>query len=96
MDKDVEERFEDIEEDIYRLNISMDESKKKKTQIMGGWKTWAGALAVGAIAAAQGLEAAGIIPPGTANTVSIVLGSIGGALGLVGLGHKLEKGQKPQ
>lgn len=50
--------------------------------IMSGWKTWAGAAIV---VVAAGLEATG--NPEYAKILTL----IGGALGLVGIGHKIEK-----
>lgn len=53
--------------------------------MMGGWKTWAGAalVAAGAVAEYFGY-------PEVAKAVM----AIGAALGLVGLGHKIEKAAK--
>ena len=61
---------------------------------MKGWKTWVSAGLVVVIGAVQSLEAVGIIPDGIANVVSTVLGSIAGAFGIVGLGHKIEKAKQ--
>lgn len=50
---------------------------------MGGWKTWMAAFIIGggAIVTAFGHP-----------EIAKVLYAIGGALGLVGIGHKIEKG----
>ncbi len=52
---------------------------------MTGWKTWAGAIVIG-IGAAR--DAAGL---GQWSQVAMMAG---GALGLVGIGHKIEKSAK--
>lgn len=52
---------------------------------MKGWKTWAGAAL---IAISAGLGALGYT-----EIASLVL-TVGGALGLVGLGHKIEKAKE--
>ena len=49
---------------------------------MSGWKTWAAAIILGGSAAAKALGY---------EAVSEVLLLIGGALGLVGVAHKIEK-----
>ena len=49
---------------------------------MSGWKTWAAAIILGGSAAAKALGH---------EAVSEVLLMIGAALGLVGIGHKVEK-----
>lgn len=49
---------------------------------MKGWKTWAGVAIIGLSA---GLEAAGY------SEYAKILAMVGGALGLVGVGHKVEK-----
>lgn len=54
---------------------------------MSGWKTWASVVIIGLAAA---LEALG----GEYAEYSKVLLMVGGAFGLVGVGHKLEKGKE--
>ncbi len=61
---------------------------------MKGWKTWVAAGLTVIVGALQGLEAAGIIPAGIGNTVSVIVGALAGAFGLVGIGHKLDKASK--
>jgi len=58
---------------------------------MKGWKTWTAAGLAAAIAVVQTLEAAGVIPAGIADTVSIIVGALAGAFGIAGIGHKVEK-----
>ena len=52
---------------------------------MKGWKTWLGAIMVGAAAALR------FIPDPTCLVVSEVLLYVGGAFGIIGIGHKIEK-----
>ena len=52
---------------------------------MGGWKTWLGAALVGLAAAARALGY---------EAISEVLLMAGAALGIVGIGHKVEKASK--
>ena len=54
----------------------------RKRTIMNGWKTWTGAglVALGAVLEYFGMP-----------EFSTVVITLGGALGLVGLGHKIEK-----
>ena len=59
---------------------------------MGGWKTWVAVALTGAIATLQAIEAAGVIPAGIANMVSMVIAPIAAMFGIVGIGHKIEKG----
>lgn len=54
---------------------------------MKGWKTWAGAVIV---AVSAGLEALG----GEYSQYAKILVMVGGALGIVGIGHKVEKAKK--
>ena len=58
---------------------------------MKGWKTWVAAGLAAVVAFIQAIEAAGVIPAGIADTVSIIVGAIAGAFGIVGIGHKVEK-----
>jgi hypothetical protein len=58
---------------------------------MTGWKTWVGAGLAVIVGALQTLEGFGIIPAGIGNTVSIVVGAIAAAFGLVGIGHKIDR-----
>ena len=60
---------------------------------MGGWKTWTSVALTGVIAILQALEAGGVIPAGTANTASMVIVPIAAIFGIVGVGHKIEKGK---
>ncbi len=55
---------------------------------MKGWKTWTGVAIVGAM-----LEALSKVDPDltVCNQVAGLLYAIGGGLGLIGLGHKIEK-----
>ena len=52
---------------------------------MSGWKTWAAAAVLGGAAAATALGY---------EAVAEVLMLVGGALGLVGVAHKVEKSKK--
>ena len=55
---------------------------------MTGWKTWAAAGIAGVIAVLQAIPAEAL--PWAAQAVPVLI-AIGTALGLVGLGHKIEK-----
>ena len=54
---------------------------------MKGWKTWAGAAIIGVGA---GLEVLGY------GEVAKAAMAFGGALGIIGVGHKIEKSSKTQ
>ena len=58
---------------------------------MGGWKTWVSVGLAGIIAMVQAVEAAGIIPAGIANTVTLVMAPIAAMFGLTGIGHKVDR-----
>ena len=58
---------------------------------MKGWKMWASAAMVVVLGTVQALESTGTIPHGMGNVASSVLGALAGALGIVGVGHKIEK-----
>jgi len=53
---------------------------------MGGWKTWAAAALIGGVAAAEYL--------GMDHDVGNLILGIGAALGIIGIGHKIEKTRK--
>jgi hypothetical protein len=57
-------------------------NNQNKEQTMGGWKTWTGTILIGLSAAmrATGYE-----------EYASIVEAIGGMLGLVGIGHKIEK-----
>ena len=61
---------------------------------MKGWKTWVGVALAGIIAALQATEAAGVIPAGVANTISLVIAPIAAMFGFTGLGHKVDRANK--
>jgi len=54
-----------------------------KDKVMGGWKVWTTAAIVAAVAVARFFE----VDP---KIIDLALG-LAGALGLIGLGHKIEK-----
>lgn len=54
---------------------------------MGGWKTWGGAILVGVAAAGK------LLFPEYAEYFDLML-KFGAMLGLVGIGHKIEKAGK--
>lgn len=58
---------------------------------MGGWKTWTAAGLAAVLGLISGLEAGGVLPAGTRDIAIAVIGPIAAALGLVGIGHKVEK-----
>ncbi|MHA2384244.1 MAG: hypothetical protein ACXACT_16850 [Candidatus Thorarchaeota archaeon] len=61
---------------------------------MKGWKTWASAGLAAALGIIAGLEAGGVLPDGSKGIALAIVGPIAAALGLVGIGHKLEKSKE--
>lgn len=57
-----------------------------KAKVMGGWKTWIAAIALAALGVVDVVN--GDLETGVAK--------ISAALGMVGLGHKIEKNKAPQ
>ena len=58
---------------------------------MKGWKTWTAAGLVILTGIAKGLEMAGVLPHGLGDIIVTIIGSVAGALGLVGVGHKIDR-----
>lgn len=61
---------------------------------MKGWKTWTAAGLAALLGLVAGLEAGGVLPDGSREIALAVIGPISAALGLVGIGHKLEKAKE--
>ncbi len=67
---------------LYLINRLYEQLEEVKLNTMKGWKTWSGAVIV---AAGAVLEYLGY--PEIAKTLM----ALGAALGLIGIGHKIEK-----
>ena len=61
---------------------------------MKGWKTWLGVAFITIGGTLDTLDKTGILPPGVGSGISQLLYTLGAAFGIVGIGHKLEKGPK--
>ena len=59
---------------------------------MKGWKTKAGAVLIVLSGIVEALKVSGLVDPELAGGIATLLIYIGGALGVVGLAHKIEKG----
>lgn len=61
-----------------------------KGKVMGGWKTWAG-VGLTMLSGGVGAIVPAISDPGTAQTIVTIMQTVGVGLGMLGIGHKIEK-----